>query len=382
MTRTLSPSRRGGRRLAAATTLVALPLAAVVGCGQAVEAKKASVSSDVQTAGDHLRDSRALQIAFRLDDPQGTAKSAMVADSGPGGDPAALADSVLGGSIRLTIDPTGDTTLGQLQAADPAAPAAEQLTRVNMALSVQSASGAVAQMRLVKGDLYLTVDRGRVQELAEQGGATDFESSLDEALASAPPEYGPLVQDLVDGKWIKVPLARYADQLSALAGPQASATPQVDGDKVAADLLAAVRPFTQVVDAGGQDGKRVLDVKVQAKQALKAAFDALKRSAPQVPGLSELDVTELDAIADGTANGQVVLEDEHLTEVSIDLPSLIALSPEPPAQDLAGTRLVLSVDDSADEVGVPDDVSDVDVAALVDQLIAQFGPMLGGTTAS
>jgi hypothetical protein len=380
VTRTAPLRRHGGRRLAATAAVVVLPLTALVGCGEVADAKRASVESDLQSASDHLMGSGSLQVAFRFADPQGTAKKAIVADSSEG-DPAALADSVLGGTVRFTLDPTGDTTIGQLKDLDPAAPPAEQLKRVNVALSVESKGGAVAQLRLVDGDLYVAVSRERIEELGAQGGADDVGTSIDEALTEAPPEYQPLIQDLSDGKWVKVPLTQYVDRLAELGDSSATPAPQVDGDKVAADLLAAVKPFTEVIDAGGDDGKRVLDVRVQAKQALKAALDALKKSAPQVPGLADLDTTALDELKDGTANGQVVLEDEHLTEVSVDLPSLIALAPEPPTQDLAGTRLVLAVDDSADEVSVPDDVSDVDVAALVDQLLEELGPLFGDSAA-
>lgn len=367
------------RRLAAGTALVALPLAAAVGCGSATGAAKQSVQTSLQKASDNLGTSRAASFVLRFDDPKGSLKKQVTS----GKDPASsqLADVLLGGTVSFTIDPTGSTTLRDLQAAPAGTRASTQLDAVNLAMSVQADGGPLAQVRLVRGDVYLNVGLDTVQDvLRRSGSATDVRRSLDQAAQGAPGEVGPLLADVKAGKWVKIPRSAVAQGLDR-QGATPTPTPSVDSTRLGNDLLAAVRPFVAVTETATSGGTRTIDVKVQAKQALKAVLAQLRTVQQSVPGLAQLDTSGLDEIGDGTANGAITITDDHFRRLTLDLASLSALAPPTPgsaAPDLTGSALALEVDDAAKEVTAPDDVSPVDVTSLVSQL----APALGGTRTS
>ena len=372
------------RRLTAGLCLFALPLGAAVGCGQAAAAKKQDVGSALQKASANLRASGSTSVTIRLDDASGALKKASTA--GADALKPAQADLLTGGTISITIDPAAGKTLQDLQNADPKLPTAEQLKLANVAFSVQADGGDVAQLRIVAGDLYVNVGVQKISDIAKlAGSSTDVGAQLDDLAASAPEQLRPLVTDVKAGKWIKLPLAEYADQLKALgnrAAPSPSAA--VDTQKLGVDLLAAVQPFVSVSDASGNGTERVLDVKVQAKQALKAVLATVKAMQPAVADLGPVQSAAVDKIADGTLNGQVFLDDDHLKKITLDLQSAVRLAPPgaTPAPDLTGSLLTIDVNDAAGEVTVPKDVSPVDVGALVKQLLGTFGGALPGSIPS
>lgn len=367
------------RRLTAGIALVALPLAAVAGCGAAAGDKKESVQTTLQKASDNLRASSAASVTMRFEDPRGSFKKAVT--SGADAAEPGQADLLLGGTVSFTVDAPAGKTLGDVQAAQVGKPLSEQLKAENVSMSVQADGGSLVQVRLVDGDLYAKVSVDELSDVVKKAGSsTDVGAQLDSAAAQAPDQFKPLVTDVRAGKWLKLPLAPFAGQLDGLqkqAGPSAS----VDGQKLGMDLLNAVRPFVAVTDASSSGNDRVLDVKVQAKQALKAAATTLKNMQPALPGFSTLDTASLDKIGDGTANGQVTLEDDHLTKITIDLQSAVALAPPgaTPAPDLTGSLVTIDVDDSADEVTVPDDVSSVDLGALVQNAVSGLSSLSSGS---
>lgn len=357
------------RRLTTSAAVVVLPLGALVGCGQVEQAQRATVEQEVQQASDHLMDSKSTSLRMGFTDPQGTIAKGLREGRDPL--PAGVVDTLLGGSVAITVDPAGDRTMRDVQAADPATPTGEALKLVNVGYSIDADGGPLAQLRLVDGDIYVTADAGRITGIAEKAGESGIEAQLDELEQTAPPELRPLVSDLRAGEWVKIPLADYADELTELSrrGGTPQPTPSVDGKKLSDDLLAAVKPFTEVTDAGGDEGTRVLNVKVQARQAIEAALDVVSRSGA-VPGLEDMEPPTVQEVPDGAVEGKVTLKDSHLTEVSLDLASIARLAPaDEDTPDLTGTTVTLSVDDSADEVTVPDDVSDVDVRPFLEQLL-------------
>lgn len=365
------------RRLTAGLALVALPLGAAVGCGAAAESKRDDVQTSLQKASDNLKASGSMSVTMRFDDGSGSIKKATT--SGEDALTPDQADLLLGGTISMTVDPAAGKTLGDVAAADRSLPPAEQLKLTNFSVSVQADGDPLAQLRVVSGDLYANVSLDALSDVAKRGGSTtDLGAQVDDLAASAPAELQPLVTDVRAGKWIKLPLAAYADQLAQLQKTVPTPSASVDPQKLSADLLAAVKPFVAVTDASSDGGDRVLDVKVQAKQAIKAALETLKSMGPALPGLDTLDTTGVDKIGDGTVNGQVTLSDDHLTKLTVDLQSAVALAPPgaTPAPDLTGGTLTVDVDDSADEVTVPDDVSSVDVDALVKGLVGSLGGSL------
>ena len=377
------------RRLTAGVALVALPLGATAACGgspssdagatpsssSAGQAGGSSPEQALQKASDNLGASESMQVSLRLEDPQGSLKRA--ATSGTDAGTPEQADLLLGGSLTFVVDPADGKTLREVQTAGADLSPAEQLRLTNIAFSVRADGGDLFQVRLVQGDLYANVGLDAVADVARQGGSTeDVAAQIEQFEAQAPPELQPLVADVRAGKWVKVPLAPYVDQLAALGG-QAQPSPSVDPQKVGTDLLNAIRPFITVEDESQDGGERVLDVKVQAKQALKAAVETLKAMGPALPGLGTADLSQLDQLGDGTVDGTVVLEDDHLTRVSVDLASAAALAPAggEPTPDLAGGLVTMDVDDSADEVQVPTDVSSFDVTPLLQQA---FAGLMGG----
>lgn len=356
------------RRLTTTAAVVVLPLGALVGCGEVEQAQRATVEQEVQQARDHLMDSKSTSLRMSVTDPQRTIAKGL--RKGPDPLPAGVVDTLLGGSVAITLDPAGDRTMRDVQAVDPSTPTGEALKLVNVGYRIDADGGPLAQVRLVDGTVYVTADAGRITGIAHKAGKSDVDAQLDELEQTAPPELRPLVSDLRAGEWVKIPLADYVDELAELGrrGTTPQPTPSVDGKKLSDDLLTAVKPFTEVTDAGGDAGKRVLNVKVQARQAIEAALDVLSRSGA-VPGLEEMPPT-VKEIPDGAVEGRVTLEDSHLTEVSLDLASVARLAPaDEDTPDLTGTTVTLSVDDSADELTVPDNVSDVDVRPFLEQLL-------------
>lgn len=369
----ISTRPRTTRRVA--VVAAALPLLTLAACGQATQSKRASVESDLHTASDHMLDSKAVSMTLAIEDSKDTLRAGLLKDSNP--PPAQLVDSLLGGTVSMTIDPTGSRTLRDLQKVAPTLSPADQLKAVNASFSVQADGGAVAELRLADGDAYVRVDLKRVQSLADKSGSgKDLSAGLDSLESSASPQLKPLVTDLKAGKWIRVPLAAYADRLSDIGkqsrGATPTPTPSVDSKQLSDDLIAAIRPFVQVTDAGGNEGKRVLDVKIQAKQALRALLDTLKRSVPAASSLGTLDSGVAEKLRDGTVNGTVTLKDGHLTTVTADLQSFVAVAPaDPEVPDLSGSTLRLAIDDNAKAVDVPTDVSSYDVGSLLDQVLAR-----------
>lgn len=363
------------RRLAAMTALVALPLAAAVGCGKAADSKKASVQDTLQKAADNLQASGAASFTLHLDDPAGKLKrSATSATTSPL--TAGQADALLGGTVTVTYDPVAGKTLADVQKLPATTPLADRLKSVNVAMSVKADGGSVAEVRLVDGDLYARVGLDTISDLAKKGGSSGIDGQIEQFASSAPAQLAPLVADVRAGRWLKLPLAPYAPQLDALLKAQPSATPGATSG-----LVAAVTPFVTVTDAGSKDGADVLDVTVQAKQALKAVAGSIAAMTAGLPGASSLNTAQLDGLGDGTVDGQVFLKDDHLTRMTLDLGSAVRLRPASasPAPDVAGSLLTLDVDDSADEVTAPTDVSSADVASLVQQALAAFG---GGQNAT
>lgn len=363
-----SPVPQLARRLTAGIALVALPLGAAVGCGTAASAKKDSVQSTLQKASDNLRASGSTSVVIHLADAAGNLRKAVT--SGPNPAAPQQADLLLGGSVSFTVDPAAGKTLGDLQHGDPAMPAADQLKLVNISMAVQADGGPVAQLRLVGGDLYVNVSIDKISDVAKKSGSTtDLAGQLDTLAAQAPAQLKPVITDVKAGKWLKLPLAPYAAQLKALQ-QKSPASPSLDSQQLGMNLLAAVRPYVAVSDASTSGDTRVLDVKVQAKQALKAVLASVQQlepTLPGVPGLTKLDTASIDKLGDGTADGQVTIKNDHLTKITLDLGSAAKLAPAgaTPAPDLKGGTLTIDVDDSAAAVTAPSDVSPVDVGSLV-----------------
>lgn len=378
---------RPSTRLAAGALVLALPLAAAAGCGAD---KKRSIKAEFASAQSNLEKSKSASFTLRLDDTKGKLEAAAKKDDDA--PPKEILDALLKGSITLTIDPTGARTLADLNAGSCPKPGetpdlAAEIKKVNLSIVVRDATSALGELRLVDGVLYAHVDLEEIGSLAEAGGVQDFDSAVDDAVTGANPKFAPALTDVRAGKWLKLPLAKYLEGFQELAESFSGAEPSSDPSRsceqakeVSGDLYTAVKPYVTVTDANDDSDNRVLDVNVKVRPALKAALEVVKAAEDLPFGalLAGLDATTIDDnVADGTGHGTITLKDGHLNKLALDIESIRKLDPEPGTTDLSGSFVVVEVDDNADELETPDDVSSFDLAALVDDFFDQLSQASG-----
>jgi hypothetical protein len=373
-------------RLVAGTLVLALPLVAAVGCGVQ---KKKTVRQEFTAAQSFLGDSKAASFTLKLSDTQGNLAKLITKD---GDTPPAVAQALLKGSITYTADPAGDATFKSVSASgtNPTDLKAA-LDKVNLAFVVRDDKAELVELRLVAGDLYAHVNLTEIGVLAKAGGVDDFDAQLNEALGSMDPRFATGLADVRAGKWLKLPLSKYIDKLKDLAGAFPGMTPgttskSYDFSGLGKKAYDAVKPYVKVTDANDSSKDRVLDVTVQVKPALKAVLSMLKaeKDLPFASFLSDVDPSEIDKnVSNGSAKGTITLHDSHLTQVAVDLESLRLLSTDPGVDSLAGTRVTLAFDDSADQLSAPTNLSSLDLGALIDEFInGLFGARSGSFSSS
>lgn len=361
-------------RLAAGALALVLPLGAVAACGAE---KKKTVKAEFESAQQYLEDSKSAAFSFSLRDAQGNLAKAASKAASKGDDamPKALADALLGGSITYVVDPTGDRTLGQVSTDTTDLSAA--LKDTNVAFVVKDDKATLGEIRLVDGVLFARVDLAEVKRLAELGGTDDVDAQLDDATTDGPPELKQVVADVRAGKWVKLDVTKFTDQIKDLTdglaegfGATPAPTPskaEFDASALGHRLFDAVKPYVTVTDANDSSRDRVLDIKVKVRPALKAALKVLSATddLPFPNVFADVMPSEIDKnVADGTATGQIRLADSHLTQVSVDLEPLRTLSTDPGEDSFAGSSVVFGIDDEAGEVKAPTDVSSVDLGSL------------------
>lgn len=352
-----------------------LPLVAVAGCG--VE-KRRSIKAELTSAGNNLEASKVMSVTFRLKDNDDNLLKATIADDTP----KELAPAFIGGSMTYTVDPAGNQTLADLQADGLSEPELKDaIKEVNLAFVVRSDKAAIAELRLVDGTLFAHVDLKEIDRLAVLGGEESIDADLDE-MAAEDPDLEQVVDDVRAGKWLKLPLADYIDSFTDLAeslggytqpepDPAAKAEYKALGDR----LFNAVKPHVTVTDANDDSSKRVLDVKVNARPALKAALAVLKASKdlPFAEALGDVAPTDIDEnVKDGTVNGTITLESGHFSQFTLDIESVRALDPEATGPTLKGGHVVFEVDDDADEVTAPLNVSSFDIGEMLDGFLSEL----------
>ena len=353
-------------RVAAGALALVLPVAAVAGCGAE---KKRTVRAEFSAAGENLQASRSASFTVGVQDAKGNL-ARLITDEGDLD--KALATALSGDSITYVVDPVGDKTLGDVQGGT-STDLSKSFEDLNLAFVVRDDEADVLEVRVVDSVAYLHVDLDEVERLATAGGVEDFDASLDEAVAEGPDGLADLLADVRKGKWVKVDLSPYLDDLQDLTGGLSQPTPgsSFDPAGLGQQLLAAVKPHVTVKDANDSSSDRVLDVEVDARPAIRAALKVLEGSKDLPFGeVLAVDPAEVDRhVGPGKARGQVRLSDGHLEQVSIDVESLRLLAKDADTKTLAGLRAVLDVDDSADEVEAPEDVSDTDLGDLFSSLL-------------
>jgi hypothetical protein len=356
------------RRLLAAALAVSLPLAAVAGCGAE---KKRTVKAEFASALGHLENASATSFTFRMDDSQRTLRTLMTKDDEV---PQVLADALVGGSVTVTVDAGSSETLADIPTeSDPV----EQLKAVNLSILVRDDRADLGELRLVDGLLGLRLNMAEIVRLVEAGGVEDVDAELDAFVAEGPPEFTQLLMDLRSGRWVTLDLAEYADALRDLAGAtvgiEPSAAPSFDAKGLGSRLFEAIQPSITVKDANDSSADRVLDVAIDVRPALKAALKVLSttKDFPFAEALPEVDPAEIDKeIADGLAKGQIRLSDGHLRSVSVDVESLRLLAKDPGEDSVAGLSMIFEIDDAAERLVKPTDVSTVDLGELVEDFLS------------
>jgi hypothetical protein len=361
-------------RLVAGTLVLALPLVAAAGCGAQ---KKKTVKQEFTAAQGYLGDSKAAAFTLRFADTQGNFAKVLT----KGGDtPAAVVQAVLKGSVTYIADPVGDATLKSAQSTlvNPTDLKAA-FSKVNLAFVVRDDKAELVELRVIAGDLYAHVNLTEIGALAKAAGAKDFDAQLDNSIGAMDPRLAQGLTDVRAGKWLKLPLAKYLDQLQQLAGSLAPGTTpnpskSYDFSGLGKKAYEAVKPYVKVTDANDSSKDRVLDVKVQAKPALKAVLGVLKaeKSLPFASFLDGVDTVIDKKVRDGVATGTITLHNSHLTQVAVDLESLRQLSTDPGVDSFAGVRVVVDVDDSAQQLAAPTELSKLDLGAMLDDLIGSF----------
>ncbi|HUR15480.1 MAG TPA: hypothetical protein VM097_13445 [Mycobacteriales bacterium] len=364
-------------RLLAGILVLALPLAAVAGCGAQ---KKKTVKQEFSAAQSFLADSKAASFTLRFADAQGNFAKVLTKD---GDAPPALVNALLKGSVTYIADPAGDATLKsvQSQAANPTDLKAA-LDKVNIAFVVRDDKADLLELRLVGGNLYAHLNLKEIGVLAKAGGVEDFDATVDETLGAMDPRFAQGVADVRAGKWLKLPLATYLDQLQELAGGFTGITPPTSAPGKTYDLgglgdraYAAVKPYVKVTDANDSSEDRVLDIKVQAAPALKALLGVLKaeKDLPFAPLLADVNPADIDkGVKSGEARGTIRLHESHLTQVAVDLESLRLLATDPGDDSFAGVKVIVDVDDDVDALKAPKELSSLDLGSIIEELLESF----------
>jgi hypothetical protein len=373
---------RPSTRLAAGTLVLALPLAAAAGCG--VE-KKRTIKAEFSSAVSNLENSKAASFTVSFKDTKATVAGLINKD---GSIPKPLVKELLGGSVTYTVDPASDKKLKELtySAGTSSTDLSAALKTVNVGFVVKDATTTLGELRLVDGVLYAHVDLKEIGRLATAGGAEDFDASLDDAVSSGNPKFAEGLKDVRAGKWIQLPLTKYISKIQDLAkdvtgSEEFKKSSTVDFGSLTQKVFTAAKPFIKVTDANDSSTNRVLDVNIKMRPALKAALLVLQaeKSLPFASEIAKVDPSDIDDnVSDGTAHGTVTLKSGHLTQVTVDIESIRTLNPDEKAagkNSVAGASVVFDLDDSADEVKAPSDVSSFDVGALFDDFVQGFsGP--------
>lgn len=378
-------------RLGAAATAFVLPLA-LVACGGGNDNSKEPTpnSSDGTSNGDAISaiqagfedvlDAEELTLELSLVDTEGNLKKALDSDT----DIAKVSDLIIGGKVRLSIDPAGEATLRDLSGFGAGADIAEALKATNFGLAVAAEGDDFVQLRLVEGALYAKADLDKIDKIATQAGESGLAEAIDQFGASGSP-FAEVLQDVQAGKWLKLDLLPFLSAFGGLAnsfapsGPaSASAEATDNGGQLVEDLIAAVLP---AITATGDDGSYEIDI--NARQALTAVAGVFTMSS-FLPGLENaVDPLEFsDVPADGVLQGTVTLDGGSIQEITLDLESINSVVPPEDRTDspLTGSFLKLTVDDEAKEISVPDNVSSVDLKKLIGQFFAQAFSGFGGST--
>lgn len=364
------------RTMSAAAVSGALVLS---GCG-VVGGGAASLRDDNAHAKQALAAAKAVAVTIGFADPDGMLKKAF--STGDNQATPAQADAVVTGSITITVSANNGRSVSS--PATPGLSTAEQVRQSNVDLTVNGASGRLAELRLVDGTLYASTDIAavrRVADLASPGSS----AKVDELVNSSPPALRRGAEDLRAGKWIKVPLATYLDKLLKIAKDSGAegVDPPAAGQYgvLLQQLRGAIRPHVGLRDLGASGSTRHVSVDVQVKDAVIAGLGVLRANAARlgIPAAAVPSADKLEGLSSKTLSAVLTIKGGHYTELSVPLAGLAALDAHPstPVPALGRSALLVELNDRASAVVAPTDVSSFDVGSLIDPFLGALAGQAG-----
>lgn len=380
-------SRRTATR--AAKVVTATALGSVLTMGTLTACGKAEVKEQAKASSSNLSDAKVASFVISLDDPD--KNFAALADTA---EDKKVAQFLTQATLKVTIDPPGDTTLGESSKAAGTEDTATALKKSgSFELEYANDGTSVFALRSIDGVMYVRLDPDQYQKLSGEPLPLDGLSQAEATL----PGITKVGQGLKDGKWISLDLAAAlgkADKSGLLKGATGGAGSSAVPDPATAQALG--KQLVAAIEANAtskttRDGdKTTIDVSVKAKSALTAILDVMAK--PQFSSLTQLQAltgkdeladakAEIAKLPDSSVSGTVLLTGDHLKRVTVDLGDLAALSQDDDAKALKTAKLVIDVDDSAPAIKAPANDDIVKVDALVDSALQTFGSAARGSLA-
>jgi hypothetical protein len=375
----------------------AVGVLALTGCGVL---KANALKADNAAALSHLTRSRALSLTWRLDDPDGSLTKAATHTKK---DPltAGQAAALLGGSVTVTVSRNSPGSLFdgyQLTGAAHTKPSV-YLKQVNLEVITRMRAGVLSDVRLAGGTLYFRTDWAAMRQVAEldhPGGAAEMDRAFSASSAGDMPELSRMTRDLRAGKWLRVPLGTFLDQLSDSTDDQDSqpraARPSAAELRKLLDLVkASVKPHVTWTDLNHSGAVRTVGVDVRPKEAAAAAWTALfahRAAFPFMHGVTAYDPKHLADLSNAVVHGALTIDHGHYTRLRLPFGDLLALKAHPAPTDpkpaeLGKSAVLLDIADAAAPVVAPAerDISSVNVATLIEGFMTSIGEAFQGTVA-
>jgi hypothetical protein len=356
-----SPAGGGARRRFArslAVGAVVTGLGALAGCGGAEQSATAASSN--------LADAKAAAFTVRLSDPKGS-----LATGATNAQDRKTLQYLLDSTVTVTVDPAGDSTLGEAASASPSAGgdlAAELKNSGSMAVDLSHAGTQVIGLKMIDGMLYARADLNALSELSGE--------SLSEDLTGAPPQFAPIADGLKAGKWLSLDLptlmSAHPELSGATSGSDATPGP-AQLLQLRSKLLSAFQAnSTKTVTAS--DGRTEVQLKVKAKGFLTAALAAVDGAGlPTGSSLKEAK-SQLGSMPDGDVDALLTIEDGHYVRAALDVHSVAELSTDSAAKaETEGVQVLVDIDDRASGVSAPEPDQVVNANGIVDSLTGQRG---------
>lgn len=376
-TRTGLLRRRAPLRLAAAAGALGIALTAGVSACGTVDSKLAA-----RDGLDNLKKAKAASFTLSFDDPK--AELVAVSESEEDKKAARVAEE---SSLRIVVDPAGSTSLSQAQKGSAANSTDAEAALKNsgtIEISWSHKDTQVATLRMIDGVVYVRLD------VAAYESATGTKVPLD---AGENPMFATVLEGVKAGKWLRLDLPQaYAkakkagllDKAGALTGGTMPQTLDPTKARALANDLLAAADVQKTVSADGD--KTLVKYSMDAKSSLLKAIDVLAKPDYATlfgPTSSAQDLdsarTEVRQLPDGKpVTGTATVVKKHLTQLTVNLDNVAALTKDEKASQIKTARLVLDIDDTPKAVAVPGAQDVVSLDTLVDLALGGIAKSTSG----